>query len=407
VNLGQVVTARTGNSTKSIIMSIRSEARKFEQRVIRPFIKRFRRTRQQSPTASTVAFDYTTVTQCLDSLSADYTTVTQRLDSLSADYTIVTKRLDSLSARVSDIDLVMMTVGFERKARSALEDRMASALDASISDLAAQFEAKIREEISDLAAQFEAKIREEISAQAVNLNAMRQATIAEAHNYVSNAANDVLSKINSEFEAQRRRIEFIRAEAMFELQSKSQSQHAYQAQTTKVLNEARVVQQTMDGNLKLNVGCGHVILPDYINVDIRELPGVDILSDSGAIPLPPECVSEVYSSHLIEHFPREIFIRNVMPHWIGLLKPNGELSAVLPDASAMLTDHSNGQMSWDDLREVIFGLQEYPGDYHYSLYEKKELQQIFERSGLADVRFEFFGRRNGKCRDMKIVGTKK
>ena len=53
---------------------------------------------------------------------------------------------------------------------------------------------------------------------------------------------------------------------------------------------------------KLNVGCGSDIREDYLNVDARELPGVDVVADVRQLPFEPRSVDELYASHTIEHF---------------------------------------------------------------------------------------------------------
>jgi SAM-dependent methyltransferase len=61
-----------------------------------------------------------------------------------------------------------------------------------------------------------------------------------------------------------------------------------------------------NGACKLNLGCGRMILPGFINVDIMPLPGVDITWDLNGLkknPLPfaDGSVSEILCSHTLEH----------------------------------------------------------------------------------------------------------
>ncbi|MCM3197187.1 class I SAM-dependent methyltransferase [Priestia megaterium] len=57
---------------------------------------------------------------------------------------------------------------------------------------------------------------------------------------------------------------------------------------------------------KLHLGCGKTILEEWINLDIMEQQGVDVVADlekCAEIPLPFEdnSIDEFYASHLIEH----------------------------------------------------------------------------------------------------------
>src|SRR5271167_442461 len=55
--------------------------------------------------------------------------------------------------------------------------------------------------------------------------------------------------------------------------------------------------------MKINLGCGSDIRPDYINADIALLPGVDVLLDLSRVPLPfaDQSVDEVFCKDVIEH----------------------------------------------------------------------------------------------------------
>ena len=57
---------------------------------------------------------------------------------------------------------------------------------------------------------------------------------------------------------------------------------------------------------RLNIGCGRNILEGWINLDIKPLPGVDVVADlelCGSVPLPLEddSIDELLLSHVIEH----------------------------------------------------------------------------------------------------------
>ena len=45
-----------------------------------------------------------------------------------------------------------------------------------------------------------------------------------------------------------------------------------------------------DGPPRLNLGCGHIPLDGYVNVDIRALPGVDVVAPVDALPFDPASV---------------------------------------------------------------------------------------------------------------------
>ncbi len=63
------------------------------------------------------------------------------------------------------------------------------------------------------------------------------------------------------------------------------------------------------GECNYNIGCGPSNTPGYIGVDIRKLPGVDIIHDLNIFPWPiqRESVDLIVASHVIEH------VDNVIP----------------------------------------------------------------------------------------------
>lgn len=61
-----------------------------------------------------------------------------------------------------------------------------------------------------------------------------------------------------------------------------------------------------DGIRRLHLGCGTTLRPNWINLDARQLPGIDVvadLDDCRATPLPfrSDSIDEFLGSHVLEH----------------------------------------------------------------------------------------------------------
>jgi len=220
---------------------------------------------------------------------------------------------------------------------------------------------------------------------------------------------DALSDQQAQIQGLAQRVELVRAETMFELRAMAGAagpDGARIAAAATVKDEAKLAAALAARSLRLNIGCGHLPLEGYVNVDRRDLPGVDLVADAAALGQAAGSVAEIFSAHLLEHFPLEHLRRVVLPHWLAALAPSGVLRAIVPDAEAMLRDHADGTMSFDDLREVTFGLQDYDGDFHFTMFARDQLAALLRDAGLRDVEYEFVGRRNGKCRDMAVRARK-
>src|SRR6201999_1473511 len=88
--------------------------------------------------------------------------------------------------------------------------------------------------------------------------------------------------------------------------------------------------------VKLNIGCGDRPLKGFLNVDRRDLPGVDIVAEADDIPCPPGRVTHLNSTHLVEYVPKDALLQDVLPTWFGLLSPDGLLTITAVDQEAAL-----------------------------------------------------------------------
>lgn len=199
------------------------------------------------------------------------------------------------------------------------------------------------------------------------------------------------------------RVEFVRRETLFEVRYGQREAIVPKALEPRLVNAEKVKKAARA--LKVNVGCGHITYDDYVNVDRRELPGVDVVAEAVHMPFAPRSLSELYSAHLLEHFPQEELRRAVLPYWKSLLKPGGRLRAVVPDAEAMIREFAAGSYSYDELREVTFGGQDYEGDFHYNMFTPDSLAALLREAGFKKVEVPVKGRRNGACFEFEVVAS--
>jgi predicted SAM-dependent methyltransferase len=163
----------------------------------------------------------------------------------------------------------------------------------------------------------------------------------------------------------------------------------------------------MGADVRLNVGCGLIPLPDYLNVDDRELAGVDLVSNVRTLPFKAETVSEIYAAHLVEHFTEADLRTALLPAWHRMLKPGGILRVVVPDAEGMIQAFSRGNYPFENLRKVTFGGQDYPGNYHYTMFSRESLRNLLREQGFLAGEYTALGRANGLCLEMEIAAVRK
>jgi hypothetical protein len=204
------------------------------------------------------------------------------------------------------------------------------------------------------------------------------------------------------------RVEFVRSELMFEMRygASTPSGECDQLKAKTEILSSEKLAAARNERLRLNLGCGHVPLEGYLNVDRRALPGVDIVAEINRLPFEQGEVDEIFSAHLLEHFPQEQLRRDLLPYWISLLKKGGEFRAVVPDAESMLKGYVNGDYPYSSLREVTFGAQDYDGDFHFNMFIPDQLTLLLKEVGFSDTELIYQGRRNGACFEMEIRAFK-
>lgn len=204
------------------------------------------------------------------------------------------------------------------------------------------------------------------------------------------------------------RVEFIRREILFETRYGGEAR-GMTAQSPREIVAPEIVapEKLGDGtDIRLNLGCGHIPVEGYLNVDGRPLDGVDIVAEVGNLPFEPGTVQVIRSAHLLEHFPLEELRRRLLPYWFELLRPGGTFVAIVPDAETMLAEYAAGRMTFEDLRLVTFGDQEYDGDFHFNMFSKASLTELLSSAGFSEVRVVEEGRRNGVCYEMEFSGQR-
>lgn len=154
---------------------------------------------------------------------------------------------------------------------------------------------------------------------------------------------------------------------------------------------------------RVNLGCGEKPLEDYVNVDGRPLPGVDVVADVRRLPFAPGTLTEVASFHLVEHFRQHQLTTVILPAWRELLVPGGVLRTVTPNWEALIAQLQAGEIPFEQFKTVTFGLQDYAGDDHFALYSPDTLRSVLEAAGFTDVEVVVVDRQNGNTPEMELL----
>lgn len=89
--------------------------------------------------------------------------------------------------------------------------------------------------------------------------------------------------------------------------------------------------------IRLDVGCGAAKQEGFVGIDIRELPGVDIVHDleEFPFPLPDDSVNFAVASHVLEHInPAKGIFLNFMNEMWRIMQVNAEFMISVPYAGS-------------------------------------------------------------------------
>lgn len=104
---------------------------------------------------------------------------------------------------------------------------------------------------------------------------------------------------------------------------------------TNTIEQLSAVEKLIEQNsgIRLDIGCGGNKVPGFVGMDMRALPGVDIVHDVEHYPwpLPDACVLMAVASHLVEHIApmRFGFIHFMNEVW-RVMKTGGEFAIATP-----------------------------------------------------------------------------
>jgi len=98
-------------------------------------------------------------------------------------------------------------------------------------------------------------------------------------------------------------------------------------------------------DLRLDIGGGRNPHEGFTNVDLREIPEVDIVAPASYLPLEDESVDEIYCNSVIPHLP-DTFA--AFEEWARVLKPGGKLTvkATHANSTGIRDDADHQHYSW-------------------------------------------------------------
>lgn len=154
---------------------------------------------------------------------------------------------------------------------------------------------------------------------------------------------------------------------------------------------------------KLNLGSNDYRYPGFLNVDIRDVPGVDIVDDVTKLEkIEDNSVDHIIAEAILEHISPDRTVET-LKLWTRKLKSGGVIEVMVPDGELIFDRYVNGDVqgkespyygNWEHLIHSMFGniglLREWHGEMaefygHHTLYCKSYLEKEMKEAGLVEI----------------------
>jgi SAM-dependent methyltransferase len=137
--------------------------------------------------------------------------------------------------------------------------------------------------------------------------------------------------------------------------------------------------------MKLHLGCASKHIEGFVNVDVRELDGVDVIDNIITLEkFENDSADLIYVSHVLEHVGRREYMK-VLDRWHDILKSDGVLRIAVPDFEQVVA-HYNKFKDLNVLRGFLYGGQTYAENYHYCAWDFETIKADLEKIGFKDVK---------------------
>jgi predicted SAM-dependent methyltransferase len=138
-----------------------------------------------------------------------------------------------------------------------------------------------------------------------------------------------------------------------------------------------------------------------INVDIRKLDGVDVVSDVRKLPFKDGELEGIGSRNLIEHFSRND-IAPMVKEWARCIKKDGFIHIETVDAGRLMDKWQ--QIPEENMLDGLLGAQSYDENFHKMIFTKDILTRFLKEAGLTLINCEQFEHRG--IPRIKVVAVK-
>lgn len=139
----------------------------------------------------------------------------------------------------------------------------------------------------------------------------------------------------------------------------------------------------------------------HLNVDIRDLPNIDIVADAKKLPFKKGEHDAIVTRNLVEHFGRHE-IDDLFKEWARVLKKGGQVVIETVDVGRLMDNwHNIPTENWLD---GILGAQTYPENFHKMSFTEGIMYEKLAKAGFQIDEFRTIVHR--EIPRMQVIATK-
>jgi ubiquinone/menaquinone biosynthesis C-methylase UbiE len=136
------------------------------------------------------------------------------------------------------------------------------------------------------------------------------------------------------------------------------------------------------GVIRLNLGAGGDIRKGWVNVDIEEGEGIDVVSDVSVLPFDDNSVGKIYAADVLEHI-MYAKVPATLKETHRVLAPKGTIAIKVPSLSTIATNYVRHTIDTKEFVRLVYGGQQEGNiaNVHKSGFDPQYLSLLFKKAG--------------------------
>jgi len=133
--------------------------------------------------------------------------------------------------------------------------------------------------------------------------------------------------------------------------------------------------------MKLNLGCGKIILEGYVNIDARKTHENVVVANVEKLDYEPGSIDEILASDVYEHISYRKS-EEVIKHWVDLLRHGGKLTIRTPNLTAIFRLWHQKHLDTKTTIAWLFGGQDYKENFHCTCNDIELITEYLMNAGI-------------------------